>query len=272
MYGLRHQKTKRVLAQLLIHIDGREGQSPLRAPFGSLELYENIEQKKVNEFLAIVQEDLLHQGVRHIQIKNYPKAYDEMTTNCLQKGLATLNFTCTEEVSSCISVDQVMFENKIAIAQRQKLRKCDKQFVFSRCKSNELKSIYHFIKTCREEKGQALSMTFAQIQKTASAFPKNFLLFKVSSEQEIAAAAIVIKVSDKILYTFYYSHNGKFNKISPVVFLISGIYKYAQHHHFSLVDLGTSMIKGEINKPLLHFKKSIGGQSSSKFVFEKSIL
>ena len=97
------------------------------------------------------------------------------------------------------------------------------------------------------------------------------LLFQVADESHLAAAAIVIKVSDKILYTFYYAHDKKFNKISPVVQLISGIYEYAQARNFTLIDLGTSMVDGKINRSLIQFKKSIGGKPSDKYIFEKTL-
>ena len=173
------------------------------------------------------------------------------------------------EVSSIIPVDPKTFEKKIAASQRQKLRKCEKRFTVNHVKLTELKNIYGFISACRHERNQSLSMTFTQLQKVSDRLPKSFLLFQVVDEQEMVAAAIVIKVSENILYTFYYSHEKKFNRISPVVFLISGIYRYAQEHGFVQIDLGTSMVNGGINRPLLQFKKSIGGQPSNKYIFDK---
>jgi len=269
VYGLRASKTNRVLAQIFIHIKGKLAHSPLRAPFGSLELYGDIGQKNVNELLTGMVQDLIGRGVKDLQIRNYPKEYNAVTTSYLQKGLTHFNFKCLEEVSSIIPVREKFFEKRIAISQRQKLRKSKRQFEFRKVHINELKSIYHFINACRQEKNHSLSMTFPQLQKTVKLFPDNFILFSVGTADEMAAAAIVIKVSEKILYTFYYSHKQKFNKISPVVFLISGIYQYARQHKFKLIDLGTSMINSGINRPLLQFKKSISGRPSSKYIFDK---
>lgn len=271
MYELRDQKTKKRLAQIFIHVNAKKGNSPLRAPFGSLELHGGVDQKKVTEFLAWMESDLRRQGVEYVRIKSYPEEYDEIGSRLLEKALADLNFSRTREVTSIIVVDQKTFAKKIAISQRQKLVKSEKLFEFSNVQLSSLESIYHFISVCRQEKNQSLSMTLAQLQKAVKAFPRNFILFQVADERQIAAAAIVIKISEKILYTFYYAHDKNFNKISPVVLLISGIYQYAQQYKVTLIDLGTSMDNGEINKPLLQFKKSIGGQPSPKYIFEKML-
>jgi CelD/BcsL family acetyltransferase involved in cellulose biosynthesis len=104
------------------------------------------------------------------------------------------------------------------------------------------------------------------------AFPKKFFLYRVHDANSTVAAAIVIKVNNKILYTFYYAHARKFDKVSPVVLLIAGIYEVANEEGFEMIDLGTSMLDGKVNRSLLHFKKSIGGQSNHKHIFEKDLV
>ena len=271
VYGLFHQNTKEVVATLFINIKGKRAYSPFRAPFGSLQLSAKVPQKKVDELFSKTVKDLALRGIKFLQIKNYPDLYDPPTAHKLQNTLSSLGFSSVEEISSIISADHRVFEKHIAIAQRQKLRKSEKRFVFSHVDSKGLKRIYNFIHDCRKEKNQPLSMPYSQVRRTVNRFPDHFLLFQVGHEELIASAAIVIKIDDKILYTFYYSHHTRFNKISPVVHLISGIYQYAREHQFKLIDLGTSMVNGGINKPLVQFKKSIGGVSSSKFIFEKMI-
>lgn len=114
-------------------------------------------------------------------------------------------------------------------------------------------------------------MSLLQLRKTVVVFPNDFLLFEVSDAQTTGAAAIVIRVNGKILYTFYYAHHAAFDKISPVVFLLSGIYDFAKANACELIDLGTSMQDDRINQPLLQFKKSVGGETSPKMIFEKEL-
>ncbi|MBK5279173.1 MAG: GNAT family N-acetyltransferase [Bacteroidia bacterium] len=271
VYGLQNGKSGKVVAQICFNIKGKELVSPLQAPFGSLEVYEHIGQEKIEELFIKIEEEVKVLGITHWRIKSYPKDYDSFITSMLQKALSKLNFNLIEEISSIIPVDQKLFEKRIRVSQRQKLRKSEKRFAFSQVKLTELSKIYSFIRSCRKKKSQTLSMPLFQLQKVADLFPRKFILFQVADGNQVAAAAIVIKVSEKILYTFYYSHDKRFDKISPVVLLISGIYQYAQQRNFTHIDLGTSMVNGGVNRPLLQFKKSIGGHPSSKYIFEKTL-
>ncbi len=270
VYGLRYKETKKIVAQIFFNVKGKKIFSPLYAPFGSLEVYGALGQKEIEELFIKIEEDSKRLGIVYCQIKNYPEDYNSAITKILYKVASKLSYNCAEEVSSIIPVDVKIFEKKIAISQRQKLRKSEKRFAVGQLKLTEFKKVYSFISACRKEKNQSLSMSLSQLQKVVKRVPDNFTLFQVADEQQIAAAAIVIKVSDKILYTFYYAHDRRFNRISPTVFLISEIYRYAQENHFTHIDLGTSMVNGGINRPLIQFKKSIGGQPSSKYIFDKA--
>jgi hypothetical protein len=270
VYGLRSKETKKTVALLIFNRRGKKMFSPLRAPFGSLEVFEMIEQKQIDTLFFRIEEDFKRLGILYCQIKNYPEAYGPLATRLLHHAALKLGFGCKEEVSSIIQVEVRPFEKKISISQRQKLKKSEKRFVHSQPRISTIKNVYDFISESRKEKNQLLSMSFRQLKKVVDRFPKDFLLFQVADEHNIAAAAIVIKVNNKILYTFYYAHDRRFNKISPTVMLISGIYRYAQEHQYEQIDLGTSMVNGGINRPLIQFKKSIGGQPSIKYIFDKT--
>jgi hypothetical protein len=108
------------------------------------------------------------------------------------------------------------------------------------------------------------------LKQTIAALPDHFLFFSLTNATGIAAAAIVICVSDSIWYTFYYAHDAEYNKVSPVVHLLDCIYACAAKEKVKLIDLGTSMVNDEVNKPLLHFKQSVGALTIPKFTFTKN--
>ncbi len=268
---MRSVGTNETVAQIFFNVSDGIALSPFSAPFGSLEIYQALDQFVLEEFFEYVLNDLKHLAVNRIEIKNYPTAYHSTSAHNIKAVLKKLNFQVRVEVTSIISVNNTSFEKRIETSQRQKLKKSSQQFSFTQVGIDELKSCYDFIFDCREEKNQSLSMTFPQLKRTVDRLSDDFLLFKLSNDQETAACGIVVRVSEKVLYTFYYAHNPKFSKVSPIVQLISGIYQYAQHHHFDLIDLGTSMIGSNINESLLKFKASIAGQPSDKYVFSKTI-
>ena len=271
MFDFCESGTEKIYARISFHIKSGLALSPLRAPFGSVEVYKRLNEIQLKEFLEEVQGQLVKLGVKEVIIRNFPELYDEHFSRQVNGVMRNLQFTLLEAVSSIIQVSEKVFYKMIKVSERQKLKKASELFQIEQIDSSDLKKIYSFIASCRRERNQSLSMSLVELQKTISVFPDRFYFFKASRKDEIAAAAIVIQVSKKILYTFYYAHAKKHNRVSPVVFLISGIYDFASSNKFELIDLGTSMIDGHVSRSLLHFKKSIGGISSGKFTYTKSL-
>ncbi len=271
IFEYRELTSLNVFARIHFHIKDGHASSPLKAPFGSVEIFRKLNEAQLTDFLEQVQRQLIILRVKKVTIRNSPDLYDRQTSSLLQSILKKLGFEYTEEVSSIILIDGKSFERKIKISERQKLKKASDAFEFKQTSAKELNKIYSFIATCRMERSQTLSMTFRELRKTISAFPDRFFLFTVGTKNELAAAAIVIKVSKQIVYTFYYAHAKKYNRISPVVFLVSRIYDFAATEKLNMIDLGTSMIEGHVNRPVLHFKKSIGGVTNKKLTFHKTL-
>lgn len=256
---------------IYFHLQNNTACSPYRAPFGSFEFQQNLNDEELDRWLSFIQSDLLARCCQHIQIKHYPAAFAPETTRLLKQALTSYRFQIFEETTSIISVTQSPFETKLTVSKRQKLKKCVARFSFSQVELNHLGKIYSFIADSRKVKGYQLSMSWSDMQQTVEKLPQNFLLFSVEEDHQLVAAAICIQVSDSILYTFYYAHAAAFDKLSPVTQLLQGIYEYAQSHSIKLIDLGTSQVDGKLNPSLLHFKKSVGGKSSAKYTFTKQI-
>lgn len=269
VFEYRELSTDKAFARISFHLKTGEALSPLRAPFGSIEFYRKLNEDQVADFIVQVQNYLSKLGAKKIVIRNSPELYNEEQSKFLKQVFLKSEFEFVEEVSSIILLDGKAFGKKIKISERQKLRKAANVFQFSKVSKSELNELYKFIASCREERQQSLSMTLPDLKKLVTAFPNRLLFFKVGTESETSAAAIVIRVRKDVLYTFYYAHAKEHNRISPVVFLISGIYDFAQHHKYKMIDLGTSMLDGQVNKSLLYFKKSIGGVTNRKLSFTK---
>lgn len=269
VFEYREMKNDKIYARVSFHLKAGEARSPLRAPFGSFEFYKKLNEGQVADFIILIEEYLGNLGVKKIVVRSAAELYGEEQSKLLKHEFSKSGFEFDEEVSSIILLDEVTFEQKIKISERQKLKKAAKVFKFSKVNKSALNDLYKFIASCREERQQSLSMTLPELKKLVATFPNRILFFKVGTEEDTSAAAIVIRVSKEVLYTFYYAHAKEHNRISPVVFLISGIYDFAHQHKYKMIDLGTSMLDGQVNKSLLHFKKSIGGVTTKKMTFTK---
>ncbi len=270
VFTLQDVSSADIIARIAFHLKAGIAESPFRAPFGSIEIYRKISKHQLDGFLKEVMERLSQLPVRKVIIKNFPTIYNERHAHLIHSVLSELKFTSHQEVDSCILVGKGSFERVIKISERQKLKKSKSIFQFYQRDRHHLKRAYGFIQNCRAAKGQSLSMSLRDLQKVVRAFPNRFYIFEVGNKEEIAAAAIAIHVHKEILYTFYYAHTKKYDRISPIVFLISGIYSFSKQKKITKIDLGTSMLEGQVNRSLLHFKKSIGGVSSNKLTYSKS--
>jgi hypothetical protein len=269
VYGLRENDSEKILVKISFCLKDGVASSPYRAPFGGWELNGKVAIRHTDFFINRLIEDLKSRGVKKIEIKNSPLNYQPFATRLFLRVAKKFDFSIHKEISSIIPVDSTLFERRIVVAKRQKLLKSEARFSFYQEDLSQLRKIYTFIEGCRHERHQALSMSYLQIKNTVAIFPQDYFLFSVKENERLAAAAIVIRVNEKILYTFYYAHAKHFDKMSPVVFLIKNLYSFAKKSKYRMIDLGTSMIHGHVNQPLLHFKKSIGGLSVLKYSAEK---
>jgi hypothetical protein len=264
-------KTGELAAAIFFSLKEGVASSPLRAPFGGLEVYKRVGSKQVASFFSYVANDLNVKGAKRIIIKQCPVSYDPQAAKLIWSVAKKLNFTLHQQITSVILVDAKPYEQKIVTAKKQKLQKAMTRFSFCRENLGQIKRIYSFIQACRKERSQTLSMSFQHVKDTIERFQQDFFLFSVKEGEQLAAAAIVIRINSKVLYTFYYAHAKHFDKVSPIVFLIANLYSFAQKKKYRLIDLGTSMIGEGINQPLIHFKKSIGGLPDNKYLIEKEL-
>lgn len=260
-----------VCARICVNVNRKVAVSPARAPFGSCEIYTKVSTVTLGRFFSFVETVLQEKKIKQFTIKSWPVLYQAQQSSQLYNVLVRkLKFTLSREVASIILVNKKPLAARMKISERQKAVKAAKLFSFTEASPDQFKSIYDFILTCREARKQSLSLSWKQLKQTIAALPNRFLFFSLTNEIGLAAAAIVIRVSDSIWYTFYYAHDAKYNKVSPVVYLLSCIYACAAKEKVKLIDLGTSMLNGEVNKPLLHFKQSVGALTVPKFTFTKN--
>lgn len=116
-----------------------------------------------------------------------------------------------------------------------------------------------------------MTMSLEQLTEHFQKFPDNFQVFAVYDTQILMAIGVTIKINQDILYTFYLADNEDYLKISPTIFLLSGIYEYAQKGNYKILDLGIATDKGVLNEGLARFKRSLGGKLSEKKTYFRKI-
>jgi len=249
------------------HFKGRKAVSHAYAPFGSFD-GKQLPNRVVENFISFIAESLDKDGLKDMVFK-HPAPFHNGGSSWA-KVLCDFGFLAEHSVNHHIVVDNFPLRDKMHVMEKRKLARC-RQFDFKLQPLNSLNKIYHFIETCRIERNQSLSMTYDSLANVIRALPKNFMLCTANLGNILAAAAIVIKVTTGCWYLFYPAHSKKFNKESPLVFLISELYEQAIKESVDIIDLGTSEVKGILNEGLLTFKKRIGGIATMKSTYIKII-
>jgi hypothetical protein len=270
-YHLLNHSNK-ILASVFFNLQGAVASTPLKAPFGSYQVSEKIKPKDLFQFVKTVEKELLSEGVQQIDCIGPPELYSP-TQSLITSTLVSLQYQIIEAAPGCcIAVNEFSLADKMGSDKKAKLKLAVKEnLTYQEIPSRRLNTVYRFIESCRKERDQTLSMTLAQLKKIVHALPHVFHLAGVYSENRLAAASICIRINGKILYTFYSGHASRYNKLSPLVFLLSQLYDWCSMNNMKLLDMGTSSLDGKPNFPLLDFKLRVGGILTPKFRFQKAL-
>ena len=264
------EPVKQIAGAIHFYIDDENATSPLRAPFGGLELHNDLRTGITEGFIQYFTDKLKTAGINKVSIKVAPEIYASPQSN-INSSLRNQGYTVqVADVSSVIEVNTNTLKEKLHRSERRRFDKAGAAgLTFARFPISELQQVYTFIKDCRERKHFNLSMSFEQLDETVRVFQSQFVLFGVYDSQRLVSASIAIRVTDDVLYEFYHDHHADYDHLSPVVMLVSGIYDHCVSERIKYFDLGTSSVNNQPNFSLLHFKTLLGATTSPKLTFEK---
>ncbi len=259
-YYLLDHSTKSYQAHIAFSLSEENALSHFKAPFGGLEVSDLISDEGLDYFTKQVLHRLREKNIYELRIHQPPENYQSNShiNSVFQFNGLELS---QERVYHDVTIEQGSIKDKIAEMQQRRLRKCEKVgFEFKHFSETELESVFKQIDRWRTLAQKGLSMTWADLQKTSKENPKRYHSFGVMDGDLLIAASIVILVNEKVLYHFFPASNDVYNKYSPMVMLISGIYEWGRENGFKHIDLGTSYIDGSINTSLRTFKERMGGE------------
>lgn len=259
-------------ARFSVIIQDEMAYSPLRATFGGVEFSEEISEESLFQFL---EEIILNIEVESIKINTYPEGYLAHTQiQKLENHLFKLGFeiSITEQNYEIAITQKSFYETTISIRAKQLLRKSIKKgFSFQEVLEPDFSEIHAFIARSRERKNRPMTMNLEQFESHFTLFPKNFQIFSVTDSTRLITVGVTIKINEEIVYTFYLAYDEEYSKESPIIFLLSGIYEHFQQQDFKILDLGIASANGILNEGLANFKRSLGGISSLKKTYVKTL-
>jgi hypothetical protein len=271
----QNTENQAIEARFSVIINHKIAYSPLRATFGGIEFSQSLSEISLYQFLEQVLSFLISKNITEIYINSYPEKYlseqqKHILENCLQKLHFQIKYT---EHNYEIDITEKSFsETIISPRAKQLLRKSIRNgFIFKKELNLDFSEIHKFIANARLRKNRPMTMTLEQLTEHFHKFPDNFQVFSVYDIDILMAVGVTIKINQDILYTFYLADHEGYLKISPTIFLLSGIYEYAKKKNYKILDLGIATDKGILNEGLARFKRSLGGKLSEKKTYFRKI-
>ena len=265
----------RTLAQLHVALDlaTATAHSPAQAPFGAVQLAAGMGPAQLHPLLAAAERHLAGRGVRRLALRGYPFAYDPAGATALAETLRQRGYRVVLAEQNYHLDPARAYEAHLHPSERRRLHKCRRHGLhFEQEPPLLLPAAYEFIRACRQERGQALSLPLARVQELFRRFPREHFLFSVRQPDGAwAALTVAIRVSARALYNFYPASPLRCNALSPVVLLTEGLHAFARASDLNVLDLGTSTLATGPNAPLLRFKRHLGGVAGQRLSWEKTI-
>jgi hypothetical protein len=260
-----------VKARFVLFVNGSEGLSPLRAPFGSFEFANNYSSLELKSFIVHIESFVKEKGLSRLSIISWPDCYAPEKAILLKNTLLDNGFQVYIEDHNYHLQTGASFEALIHVSERGKLNKCTKAgFKFSTGTLEDIKKIHELVSEARKQRGHPLSMSIDDYLQMFELFPERYVLFKLTDGDKLIAACTGVKINSKILYNFLGADDAAYKSYSPMVMLMKGAYDYCLNHGYEIFDLGIGTAGGVPNPGLIQFKKYIGGEFSSKFTYRKS--
>ena len=248
----------------------REGYSPYKAPFGSIEVHGPFAPQLTSQLLEDLDRAAAERKWRTFRITQPPDGYDSESMLLVSKALLQDGFQLVHQDLNFHLPIGLDFKSHLHRSERYKLNKLKRAgFRFGKLAVSDWHRAYELLQNSRIRKGFSLSMSKDALEQTIAYFPAEYQIFGVWMGDQLAAMSVAIAVNSQILYVFYTADDMQFRKFSPVVLLHEGLYEFGLANQFQLLDLGTASLKGLVNSGVANFKRNLGGIASLKNSFQK---
>ena len=270
-FYLIREKDAEVAGHIAFQHIGEDRVSLGRATFGSVEIHGRVRYDAVSEFIRQVLEFYGVNSCRSILIRHYATIYDPYHAPLIAAAFSHNGFKISSiDINHHLGISETPFEALIHPMERRQLNKCLKAGYLCRPgKPGEHQRIYHHIVEFRQQRKIPVTFPFEDFSKSLDRFPEHYIPFQVlTKENELLAAAILIKTAPDISYYFFPADNPLRMGFSPMILLMQTVYEFSKANGARFIDLGVSSKNDRPQTGLIHYKENLGGIPSTRLNFQ----
>jgi len=227
-----------------------------------------LENAKENILLAFI--DSLKNRAKRIEWVLAPLIYPKAKENFI---LLKENFFKIKQIELSQYIDLTQdFEKNLHQTKRKNLRKLNaSNLVTKQLSLDYYHECYQMIADARIRKNYPVTMQSQDLERLLVHFPDVFLLFGTFIEGILSACSVTVKLSDTVIYQFYWAHNPTFDDKNPLLYHNYTLACLAKKWGFTIFDYGVSTDNGIINRGLFRYKEQLGAKISKKYYLEREI-
>lgn len=245
--------------------------SPALAPFGGIVPTGQCNVQQLAFLLACVREWVTRKGGNTLTIKTAPSCYAPLTHEFCHRGYLAAGFFPNHTYSNrYIPIADQGFNRIIEPAERRRLSKGKKSGLLVTMERGIFdQATEDFLRRCYHSRGYKLPAPADQLARLVSISPENYLIFTNRLAGEPVAMAVMVRVSDTVLYHFMSGYLPEYRTLSPSLMLFEAAYDYCRNENINILDLGISIDHIGNPKPSLsRFKARIGGRECEKIIYK----
>lgn len=198
-----------------------------------------------------------------VAIRLPPENFDPVFCSVHNQVLSRIMDTSQTDLSQWIAVNQWTLSDMSRGNQKRQRALLSRGAYCRILETSEFPRAYHLLAANRERKGVKLSISLSRYLNLLEVLPADYRCWGViDATGDLLAAALTVRLSNKILYVFYWGDTPEGRARSAVALLASSLVEAAQSMGFEQLDLGVSSICGVLNDGLARFKSNLGAQQA----------
>ncbi|MEC7641717.1 MAG: GNAT family N-acetyltransferase [Nitrospinota bacterium] len=244
--------------------------SPLGASYGGM-VHGSLSFHEMEECVELWWKDLVDRSVRQAEIILSPKPYQEMeVTEEFEFELYRRGFQV--DSPGLVLITQVENHpdfplNLLKRRARKFLNQANNFGVNAGCSedfSAALDLFYPILAENRQQFDATPTHTQKEIQVLRDLFEENIQLFLCHHNDSVISGALVFRVNQETLNTFYIADLPASREVRGANALIASVYHWARDLKIKWLDFGPSTFGLEPKSTLIEFKESLGGRGFLK--------
>ncbi|WP_286755817.1 GNAT family N-acetyltransferase [Roseivirga sp. UBA838] len=248
-----------------------EAISLMNAPFSGIDIAPSCTHSEVLAWLQQVEKHLKSAGYKTVTLHQPPAVYGNQSL--VERVLTASGYQLISSRNfHVISVNERPLTSQMSGMQLRRFRKLLREEpVFERYDSSALSTVFRQIEQWRNTVDQPVSLGKEQVLEQAKACKEHYHAFGLSLKNRLAAATVAVRVREDALYHFLPASDRELHSVSPMVGLVNGLYDWCRQQGITMLDLGSSYVRGIEKASLVRFKESLGAKASVALSWQKTL-